>query len=55
MRSKQQPVDEDGRRTARRTAHAAAAGTRHGEVAAGGRGDFAEIEQSSIGLRVEAK
>ena len=47
-------MDEDGRRTARRTAHAAA-GTRHGEVAAGGRGDFAEIEQSSIGLRVEAK
>ena len=50
-------MDGDGRRTARRTAHAAAAaaGTRHGEVAAGGRGDVAEIEQSSIGLRVEAK
>ena len=48
-------MDEDGRRTARRTAHAAAAGTRRGEVAAGGRGDVAEIEQSCIGLRVELK
>ena len=47
-------MDEDGRRTARRTAHAAA-GSRRGEVAAGGRGDVAEIEQSCIGLRVELK
>ena len=47
-------MDEDGRRTARRTAHAAV-GSRRGEVAAGGRGDVAEIEQSCIGLRVELK
>ena len=39
-------MDEDGRRTARRTAHAAA-GTRRGEDAAGGRGDVAEMKQIS--------
>ena len=42
-------MDGDGRRTARRTAHAAA-GTRRGEVAAGGRGDVAEIDENNAGL-----
>ena len=37
-----QPVGEGGRRTAPRTAPVAA-GIRHGEVDAGGRGDVAEI------------
>lgn len=42
----QQPVDEDERMTARRTAHAAA-GIRHWGVVAGGRGDVAEMEQNT--------